>query len=246
MLDDGRMLDVLEADVRRLDAVDVDRLDRPVPACAGWTALDVLAHLGVIHRRLARMLVDGEAYRPLREQPPPPPADEVVAWQRQMSHAMVDALRTVDLDAPTTAWFAPAVGRDWLRRMMHEAAVHRWDVESAVAAAAPTPLDPDVAVDGVDELFEVFAPMLDAATWTDALPAGASVHLHATDAPGEWYVVAGAEGLGVTHEHAKGDVAVRGPASDLLLLLWGRRSPADVEVFGDRDLLDGVLATASF
>ena len=26
----------------------------------------------------------------------------------------------------------------------------------------------------------------------------------------------------VTHEHGKGDVAVRGPASELFLFLWGR------------------------
>ena len=42
----------------------------------------------------------------------------------------------------------------------------------------------------------------------------------------------------ITREHAKGDVAVRGGASDLLLFLW-HRIPADrLEVFGDPALLD--------
>ncbi len=34
--------------------------------------------------------------------------------------------------------------------------------------------------------------------------------------------------------HAKGDAAVRGPAADLLLWLWGRRPLDGFEVFGDR------------
>jgi hypothetical protein len=50
----------------------------------------------------------------------------------------------------------------------------------------------------------------------------------------------------VTPEHAKGDAAVRGTASDLLLLLLGRASATDVEVFGDALVLDGFLAQSSF
>ena len=37
----------------------------------------------------------------------------------------------------------------------------------------------------------------------------------------------------VARDHAKADAALRGPAHDLLMVLW-RRSPLDaVEVFGD-------------
>ncbi len=48
----------------------------------------------------------------------------------------------------------------------------------------------------------------------------------------------------VTREHAKGDVAVRGRAEDLLLLLWGRREVGveGNQVFGDADLLDRFVA----
>jgi hypothetical protein len=41
----------------------------------------------------------------------------------------------------------------------------------------------------------------------------------------------------VSREHAKGDVAARGSASDLLLFLWGRVSAERLEVFGDAELL---------
>ncbi len=43
----------------------------------------------------------------------------------------------------------------------------------------------------------------------------------------------GKDGVAVTHEHGKGDAAVRGPASALLLWVWGRPT-AEVEVYGDQ------------
>jgi len=42
----------------------------------------------------------------------------------------------------------------------------------------------------------------------------------------------------VTREHAKGDVALRAPASDLLLFLYGRVGPDAGDVFGDGSLLE--------
>ena len=47
-----------------------------------------------------------------------------------------------------------------------------------------------------------------------------------------------ADGVLVTREHAKGDVAMRAPASDLLLFLYGRVDRSAAEVFGDESLLD--------
>jgi hypothetical protein len=48
--------------------------------------------------------------------------------------------------------------------------------------------------------------------------------------------------------HGKGDVAVRGPASDLLLVLMRRVPPGDppVEVLGDAAVLDELLAVTPF
>ena len=65
-----------------------------------------------------------------------------------------------------------------------------------------------------------------------------SIHVHCTDTEGEWLVRRDGDDLVVTREHAKGDVAARGSASDLLLFLWGRRPVSALDVFGDGDLLD--------
>ena len=55
----------------------------------------------------------------------------------------------------------------------------------------------------------------------DAVADGATIHLHCTDVDGEWLLTGTAEGARVTREHAKGDVAARGSASDLLLSRCG-------------------------
>ena len=68
-----------------------------------------------------------------------------------------------------------------------------------------------------------------------------SFHLHCTDTDGEWLAVFTDGALVTTREHAKGDLAVRGPASPLLLWAYNR-VPADtdgLESFGDPALLDG-------
>ena len=111
--------------------------------------------------------------------------------------------------------------------------MHRWDAQRA--AGEPEPVERELAVDGIDEFFYLLPYWRGAST----LPvSGESIHLHATDGEGEWLVRLGTDGLVVTREHAKGDVALRAPASHLLLFLWGREDASGAEVFGDAAILD--------
>ena len=77
---------------------------------------------------------------------------------------------------------------------------------------------------------------------------GKSIHLHANDdglgQAGEWTIANGA----LTQEHDKADLALRGPATDLLLVTTRRRPVGDtaVEVFGDRAVWDTWLARTPF
>ena len=64
------------------------------------------------------------------------------------------------------------------------------------------------------------------------------MHLHATDAEGEWMITRNATGVVVEKKHGKGDVAARGTASDLLLFVWNRQSYSTLETFGNTELLD--------
>jgi predicted lipid carrier protein YhbT len=72
--------------------------------------------------------------------------------------------------------------------------------------------------------------------------------LHATgDAEGEWLIRCGDHAPVITREHAKGDVALSGAASDLLLTIWGRVDPEEVgvAVFGDADVWARFQSAAS-
>jgi hypothetical protein len=69
-----------------------------------------------------------------------------------------------------------------------------------------------------------------------------SVHIHCTDVAGEWTTRPDGDRIVTTREHAKGDAAMRGGASDLLLALW-RRVPLDaVDVVGDRAVAEAFVA----
>ena len=76
--------------------------------------------------------------------------------------------------------------------------------------------------------------------------AGESIHLHCTDVEGEWTVELGPEGVALERAHAKGDVAARGAASDLLCWLQGRGTTDPLEVFGDASLLTRWREQATF
>ena len=96
----------------------------------------------------------------------------------------------------------------------------------------------------------------------DADPAGAqapdlrgdgqSLHFHATDpglsGTGEWLVSRTPSGLTVARGHGKADVAVRGPAASLLLVLTRRLPPSDpaIEILGEQELLTHWLQHTPF
>ena len=65
---------------------------------------------------------------------------------------------------------------------------------------------------------------------------------------GEWLVRREGSELIVEHGHGKGDVALRGPAGRLLLVLLRRIPPGDpqVEVIGDPAVLAGWLAHSPY
>jgi ubiquinone biosynthesis protein UbiJ len=128
--------------------------------------------------------------------------------------------------------------------------MHRADGQ--IALGQRPQIDPVTAADGIDEwLGFLAAPAAGQDRPSLAALHGKVLHLHVTDervAAGEWMIRPAAGRVTVEPGHGKGDVAARGPASDLLLLLM-RRVPASdpaVEVLGDAALLDVLLAATAF
>jgi uncharacterized protein (TIGR03083 family) len=233
-----QLIDQLAHNSGRLaDAAAAAGTDADVPTCPGWTVTDLLDHC-VRGDDWARAIAEqgraGSTDRVLpAETDPSLQGDALVEAFRERAQALVAALASISPDTPV--WTFSSTDRTaafWQRRRAQETAVHRVDAEAA--AGTPTPIDARLAVDGIDEFLTVFLPRL-ADNFAEV--GDATVHLHCTDVDGEWLVARRDGALTVTAEHAKGDVAARGTASDLLLFLWGR-TPADaLEVFGDADLL---------
>jgi uncharacterized protein (TIGR03083 family) len=231
-------LDALAVESVAFDAaVSTAPLGARVPPCPAWTVADLVYHLGEVHyfwgEVARRRLAAPEVEPPVR-----PPDGELVAWAAGQAVELGRILGELDPATPVWTW-APQKDVGFIvRRMAHETAVHRWDAESAVGQ--PGPIEAELASDGIDEFLTFF---IDDGRHDGGRRIGGSVHLHATDTPGEWLVREEPDGaLTVTAEHAKGDAAVRGPASDLLLALWRRVGLDRVEVLGDRDVAERLVA----
>ncbi len=161
-----------------------------------------------------------------------PAGDAINDWFAERRTTMLATLASADGEADAWTFTGPQNVNWWVRRMASETAVHRWDAEMAIKGVeAADPIPSDLAADAVDEYME--GSLRFSSSRPDRVYPTESLHLHRSDGPGEWMLVSDGEGgVTVTHEHGKGDAAVRGPASALLLWIWGR--PAhDVEIFGD-------------
>jgi hypothetical protein len=99
-----------------------------------------------------------------------------------------------------------------------------------------------MAVDGIDEMVDVFLP---ASAGQPIGGNGETLHLHATDAEGEWLLTMQADRIDVARGHAKGDAAIRGRALDLLLIVWGRAPLGEIETFGDPSIVSRFQTLAS-
>ena len=237
-MDPAAHLAHLRADIERILATPVDALDQPVAACPGWTVTDLLGHhAGVFSFATAQLRAEPGADLAPFDPPPGGPPLEVFAGAAER---LLAALDDTDPQQHRPNWAGAPTAAFWWRRMAQESAVHRWDVQQAHTDAAP--IEVALAVDGVDELGDTFLRFAGRRGITGL---GETVHLHATDEAvadgsvpgGEWLFTFHPQGVDVEHVHDKGDMAARGAASDLLLLVWNRR-PVDVQTFGDTDLLD--------
>jgi uncharacterized protein (TIGR03083 family) len=255
----------------------VDRTDPdlPIPACPDWTLRQLGTHVGRAQRWAAEIVRARSAeFIDFRAVPDGRlPADQAARgrWLTTGSVRLVDALREAGA-AEVWAFGSMQPASFWARRMAHETMVHLADAQLAAGEAVRMPAE--FAADAIDEwLTTMSGPIYGRPDpRARALPAASTLHVHATDpelaGSGEWLVRHSGDGVQVTAEHGKGDVALAGPAADLLLVLLRRQQPpgppatdppagtraadspagADptVRVFGDAGLLDRWLAGTSF
>jgi uncharacterized protein (TIGR03083 family) len=240
--------DLLRAHVRGAD------LTAPVPSCPGWNLGQLLRHVGGDHR-WADTVVRTRAGEPVSDEAANDLAgyaDEDGAvldpWLAEGAARLAASLREAGPDAKM--WNPSDTGRRsadfWARRMTHETVVHRAD--AALTTGAVYTLDEDIALDAVAEWME-FAMVPEAYEpgpgVPDLLGPGRTLRFQAGAV--RWLVdLTGARPTS-RRDGAPGEpaVAVRGPATDVLMLLYRRPAPR-VEVSGDTGLLDLWLTRTGF
>jgi len=224
----------------------------PVPTCPDWTLRQLFRHVGRGNRWAAKIVADrrDEALDP-REVPdgkPPDDADAATDWLNAGVQLLLDSVDAAGAHTAVWTFIGPRPAPWWVRRRLHEATVHRAD--AAIAVGADYRLAPELAADGIDEWLERVA--VEVSAESSPLDVGKTLHLHATDddlgSAGEWTITGTDDGIAWSHDHGKGDVALRGPAKDLLLAVVRRRTAAEggIEVFGDTAVWDGWLERTLF
>ncbi|GEN80681.1 maleylpyruvate isomerase N-terminal domain-containing protein [Actinotalea fermentans] len=243
---------IREQSERFLEALVAVPLDSPVPTCEGWTAGDLLWHLGEVQHFWAHVAAGASGDDVVT---PDRPEDEA-ALRRFVATAgteLLAALAARPADAPAWSWHADGGTLGWVaRRMAHEALVHRADAE-LTAGLVVRPPAVEVAVDGVDEVLAVFVDGVP--SWGTFAPDGVAVALRVTNASGAWRLDLGRfTGVGpdsgtafdldaaaVTRvpddDPRPAELLVAGRAWDLDRWLWGRGSADVLEVDGDPAVL---------
>src|SRR5262245_66546767 len=216
------------------------RLDRIVPSCPGWQIADLVWHVGIVHM-FWQMVAGGALSGPEAwSEPDRPTNDDLLAWFRDG----VDLTATIlaDLDPDTAAWtWGQRQDVGFIkRRVAQETSVHCWDAVNAIGVNEP--IDQTVAVDGLDEFLDEVLPGpshdLDGPVQT--------ICLRTNDTTDQWTVRTGEGSAHLIPAHGQPDATVTATASDLLLLLWGRHAPNQVEVAGNTAALQRFLIRANF
>jgi uncharacterized protein (TIGR03083 family) len=221
---------------------------QPVPTCPAWTLDELTAHVGFGHR-WAAVIIERRATRPVPHQEAddlqvPEGTEERSQWLLEGARRLADAVRQAGPQTGVWTWAPDKTVGFWLRRITHDTLVHRLDAELAVGREVA--VAPELAADSVSDLLDMFSTL----PRVDDFPAlaqlrgsGQTLHFHATDmglsSNGEWLARRTPSGVAWEYGHGQSDVAVCGPALELLLVLSRRADlgSSRLEVTGDGHLL---------
>jgi uncharacterized protein (TIGR03083 family) len=218
----------VRAESARLGEVGRMGLDAAVPSCPGWTVESVVRHVATVYLHKVEVLRLGALPKPW---PPDFGGRDALELYDEARDAIVNALEQAGTERHTWT-FNPAdkTSGFWYRRMALESVVHRIDVEQAHQVV--TPIDPELALDGIDELL---FPNLAGPWWEEGdteHPIDAAVRITADGR--SWTVRSDATSVEVS-QGPEGDVAAEifGPAEAVFLWLWGRTADSSIQTAGD-------------
>jgi uncharacterized protein (TIGR03083 family) len=232
MLTNAEYLAVLQREGDAFADSIAQAMDVSIASCEPWVGADLLWHMIEVHYSW-KFIVESHLMNPDDYVPRSKPADkDLLTEYRAGLNELINVLSSLDPARSCWTW-AGIQDVAWvIRRMAHETAVHASDAHCATGKT--TEIDAALASDGIDEFVHV---MVMSNMRDKEGPLSGSVHIHCTDVDGEWLIVpTSTSDVVVTREHAKGDCAIRGSASALLLCLWRRIPMSSLEVIGSADV----------
>jgi len=224
----------------------------PVPSCPGWSMLDLVRHVAYVYDRclshISRGVTSDPGLAPISAGTPEShqvAAEDAIAFLDERSDRLMRTLEALDPDTPAWNW-APQAKKAgfWQRRMALETAVHRWDAQMALARAEP--IEDKLAGDGVSEVLDTWLPT-GPPRRKGAVDRFGVIHLAAADIQEEWFIRLRGPGIALLdtdtlldNDDPDARAYAGGPASDLLLALYGRIGFDVLEVDGDQTLLEAL------
>ncbi len=205
--------------------------DPPVPGCPGATVASTVEHTGSVYLETLDWVREG--VRPGGRRRAPAGGD-LVGFHDEARQALVLELTAHAPGEPcATAWPGNRTYSFWRRRMAHETAVHRVDVQAALGVEV-SPVAVDFAADGVDEILLFwFAHRLAELRMTATTHGAVGIQLSDLS----WLAILGkarstARRVPAVDARAA-DAVVSGDPMDVYLWLWGRVPDQAVTITGD-------------
>lgn len=230
-LSHDRYVEHIRSDAARIADVARRGLDNPVPSCPGWTVRDAVEHIAEVYRHKIASIRE-KAY----PQPWPPERDDEPTldyFQRATDDLLAELTTRDPLEYADTWWWDERTVGFWGRRMAHESAIHRVDVE--LAHADVTPIDHALALDGVDEVLRRFL----AGDWSDEpVTARAPAVVRIEGGATAWRVVLEPSAVVASvyldrWPELPVDATASGDPLPMYLWLWGRGPDTEIAIDGD-------------
>ncbi len=252
-------VEVVRRESARFAAVVADtELTNRVPSCPEWDVADLVWHLTEVQHFWASIvedLLEDPKNVPPFERPAPDLLLQAFAKQSARLGKALEARQPAD---PCWSWHDDGHSVGWVRRRQaHEALIHRVDAELAVGISPV--VDPDLAADGIEEIFRYSLDLNDLPGWATYEPDGTTATVALSDGTASWSMnfgrflgsspVSGNEydlpALKLASVEGLPDATIRGKPVDLDLWLWGRgpRDPLSIE--GDRTIAEKLRQTAA-
>ncbi|WP_323960430.1 maleylpyruvate isomerase family mycothiol-dependent enzyme [Arthrobacter sp. JZ12] len=220
--DFGRMLELTRS------AQNDGALSSRVPSCPGWDIEELVRHTALLYLQKAEVVRTG--VKPTGRWIP----EDVLALDPAAQLELGYSRLTGEFDShqpsdPAESWMPDdQTVSFWIRRLTHETAIHRYDLETAVDDVHP--IDRELAIDGIDEVLTVMFQRGRSARGSEPNPEGITGSVVLESGGQRWFVGLLPHDIEVATEAGdEPDAVVSGDPSEVLLWLWGRGAlPADM------------------